>query len=66
MGQKDHFLCSVATLVLVVNASTSQAGNTMSHCVVADAGSQPQQESYRQKPELTGWRHSRCTGAGLQ
>ena len=33
----------LATLALVVAASPSQAGNTMSHCVVADAGSQPQQ-----------------------
>jgi tetratricopeptide (TPR) repeat protein len=42
MGQKSHLLCSLATLALVA-ASPSQAGNTMSHCVVADAGSQPQQ-----------------------
>jgi tetratricopeptide (TPR) repeat protein len=43
VGQKNHLLCGLATLALVVNASPSQAGNTMSHCVVADAGSQPQQ-----------------------
>jgi tetratricopeptide (TPR) repeat protein len=42
MGQKSHLLCSLATLA-VVAASPSQAGNTMSHCVVADAGSQLQQ-----------------------
>jgi tetratricopeptide (TPR) repeat protein len=43
MGRENHLLCGLTTLALVVAANPSQAGNTMSHCVVADAGSQPQQ-----------------------
>jgi tetratricopeptide (TPR) repeat protein len=43
MGRKDHLLCGLATIAVVVAANSSQAASTMSHCVVADTGSQPQQ-----------------------